>query len=156
MTLRQALWFSQMGCETIFIVDLTIPTHQWSIFWDSWGLFQTLSVDWELWWHATLGHISPLSYLFSLAFNATIFSHFDIQSYQFIIWHSEPPSLLSYGVQSHHLFSITTFKVVLLNFGIQSHHIFSVWCSKPLPLLSFGVQSHHPFSIMAFRATIPA
>ena len=121
MTLRQALWFSQMGCETIFIVDLTILIHQWSIFWDSWSLFQTLSVDWELWRHATLGHISPLSFLFSLAFRATISFQFGVQCHHlFLVWHSElsvysmafratipsqlrhsePPSLLSYDIQN--------------------------------------------------------
>ena len=70
VTHHQVWWFSQMGYEAILIVDLTIPTHQRSIFWDSWSLFQTISADWELWWHATLGHIFPHHFL--------------------IVWRSEP------------------------------------------------------------------
>ncbi|RVW52119.1 hypothetical protein CK203_095085 [Vitis vinifera] len=91
----------------------------------------------------------------SMAFRATI-------SFQFGVL--EPPSHYSSGVQSHHLFSVTTFRVVLLSlafralFGIQSHHIFNlafrvaspVWHSKPY--LQFGVQSRI-FSLV-FRAIV--
>ena len=48
VTHHRVLWFSPMGCKAIFIVGLTVPTHQRSIFWDSWGFFQTVPMDWEL------------------------------------------------------------------------------------------------------------
>ena len=78
-----------------------------------------------------------------------------IISSHFQFGRSEPRYLLSFGVQSHHIFSVSAFRVTissqfrrseppsLLNFGIQSHH-----------LLSLGVQSHHIFSFSTFKATI--
>ena len=81
--------------------------------------------------------------------------------------YSPPPPLiisLQHNVQSHHIFSVTTFRVIFHNlvfrstisfqFGIQSHYLFSIWCAEPLFLPSFSIQSHYLFSILAFRVTI--
>ena len=104
------------------------------------------------------------------AFKATIFSQF---------WRSEPPpssqfgrsvppSLLSFDVQSHHRFLITTFRVVFLSLTFKDVSP-QLWCSDPssslvwrsklhLQLgvqshrLRFGVQSHRSF--MEFRVII--
>ena len=64
-------------------------------------------------------------------------SHFqlDIQSH-FFIWRSEPPSLFSFGVRSHH------------------YHVLSFWHSKPPSLFSFGFQSHHRVFRLTFRVII--
>ena len=123
--------------------------------------------------------------LFSLAFKASISSQFGLQShvfnlalrviisFQFVFRatiHSqfgcpEPPSLLSLGVQSHHLFSVwrlkslsfhsLAFRAIILSrsgircrfFDIQSY-ILSVQSCRS----QFGVQSHHSF--LVFRAII--
>ena len=91
-THHQVSWFSQMGCETIFIVGLTVPTHQRNIFWDAWSFFQTLPMDWELWWHVTLRHNSPLSFPRRLAFKAAIFYQLRRSESSFTVWRSKPPS----------------------------------------------------------------
>ena len=63
-------------------------------------------------------------------------------------------SVLSYGVQSHHRFSVMTFRVVFLSltFSDVSSQLWrsessssSVWCSKPH--LQLGIQSHYPFTV---------
>ncbi|RVW41405.1 hypothetical protein CK203_095204 [Vitis vinifera] len=103
-------------------------------------------------------------------------SQFDIQRCQFSVMAFRATISLQLGVQSHHRFSVTMFKVVILsltfrdsrisNFGVQSHYPFSVmafrgfiffsmafratsptWGSEPPSLLSLGVQSHHFFSV---------
>ena len=86
------------------------------------------------------------------------------------LWCSEPPSPYSsvfraaissqLSVQSHRLFSITTFRVVLTVwhsnplslFSLASRVAFSAWCSKPH--LWFDIQSHHLIFSLAFKATI--
>ncbi|KAL6336195.1 hypothetical protein AAG906_011077 [Vitis piasezkii] len=88
-----------------------------------------------------------------------------------------PYFLVFFGVQSHHRFSVSAFKVIIasqfrrlepssfLSFGVQSHHRLSVlafraiipsqfWCLESSLLFSFGVQSHLCFSIPAFKAII--
>ena len=118
-------------------------------------------------------------FLPSLAFKATISSQFwRLEHHHSQFWRSGPPSLLSLGFQSHHLFSVSVFRVIIiLSFGVQNHHCFSVSAfraiiilsfdvqnhhhsqfrrSEPSSLLNFGVQSHHIFSVWAFRATIPS
>ena len=94
------------------------------------------------------------------------------------VWRSEPPfihglrhsesrsrfrrseslSLLSFGVQSHHHFSVSAFRAVIgfqidvqsrvLGFGVQSRYHFSASVFRAIitTSLSFGVQSHHWFS----------
>ena len=96
------------------------------------------------------------------------------------LWRSEPPSSYSptfiatvssqLNVQSHPLFSFTTFRVVSAvwhselqfvfslafratsfpQFGVQSHRIFLVWCSVSL----FHLSVHSCCVSLAFRATI--
>ena len=90
-------------------------------------------------------------------FKATISSQFR---------RSKSPSLFSLGVQSHHLFSVSTFKATissqflrskspsLFSLGVQSHHLFSVWRSEPQSFLSYSIQSHHIFSVTTFRVVI--
>ena len=78
-----------------------------------------------------------------------------------LYWGISPPSLFpcSFGVQSHHTFSVTTFRVAPFQFGIQSHYVFSfmtfkvislnltfttivsAWLSEPPCLLGYDVQS---------------
>ena len=82
--------------------------------------------------------------LFSLAFKATISSQFG---------RSEPPPLLSLGVQSHHLFSVWAFRATIsFQFSIQSHCPFTIGCSKP--------SSYHDRAFIAtfsiYRVTIPS
>ena len=113
VTSRQASWSSQVGYETMFTVDLIIPTRWQSIFWDSWSLFQTLPVDWELWQHATLGHISP--FIISLQFDVQSHLSFSITTFRVVSF--QP------GVQSHHIFSVATFRVIPFQPGIQSHRL---------------------------------
>ena len=84
VTSRQASWSWRIGCETMFIVDLIIPTCYQSISWGSRSVFYTFSEDGELWRHATLRHIPPLPLIISLSF----------------------------GVQSRHSFSDTTYRIV--------------------------------------------
>ncbi|RVW13548.1 hypothetical protein CK203_101447 [Vitis vinifera] len=106
------------------------------------------------------------------AFDDTIASRFR---------HSNPSSILSFGIQSHHQFSVSAFRAIiilistfratissqfrrskpssLLNFGIQSHHhsrTISIFSSvfRAIIVLSFDVQSHHHFLVLAFRAII--
>ena len=87
---------------------------------------------------------------------------------------------LQFRVQSHHSFSVTTFRVVHFQSGVQSHHVFLVtmfrivflsltfldislvWRSETLlPLgihsyyVQFGVQSHYLHSLV-FRAMVLA
>ena len=79
-----------------------------------------------------------------------------------LYWGISPPSsfLCSFGVQSYHTFSITTFRVAHFQLGVQSHYVFSVitfrvislsltfiaivsaWLSEPPCLLVYDVQSH--------------
>ena len=76
---------------------------------------------------------------------------------------------LQLEIQSHHIFSVKTFKVVLLSLAFRA--MFSVWHSEPISNLAFrvtipsqfGVQSHHPIMIghslllfRRFRATFLA
>ena len=72
----------------------------------------------------------------------------------FSFWHSkslsqfrrsEPSSLLSFGVQSHHRFSVSTFKAIIASQFRRS---------EPSSLLSFDVQSHYRFSVPTFRAVV--
>ncbi|KAL6338312.1 hypothetical protein AAG906_018657 [Vitis piasezkii] len=78
-----------------------------------------------------------------------------IIAYRF--WHSEPSSLLNFGVQRHHHFSTSAFRaiiifssafraIIILDFGVQSHHCFSVLTSAFRVIMSFFGS--------AFRATI--
>ncbi|RVW35306.1 Transposon Tf2-12 polyprotein [Vitis vinifera] len=115
--------------------------------------------------------------IFHSAFRAIITSQsWHSEPSAFSIRRSEPSPLLSFGVQSHHHFSVLAFRAIitsqfwrsgpssLLSFGVQSHHhfsikhtepsAFSIQRSEPSPLLNFGVQSHHHFSVSVFRATI--
>ena len=58
---------------------------------------------------------------------------------------------LQFGVQSHHSFSDTTFRVVPLQFGVQNHYIFSVMTFRVVFLdLTFTVI----VAVLVFRATI--
>ena len=76
-------------------------------------------------------------------------SQFDVQSRILSSRRSEPPSLVSFGVQSHHRVFSLTFRVIITASQLQ--------CSEPSPLLNFGVQSHHcRFLVSAFRAIIVA
>ena len=102
-----------------------------------------------------------------------------LPSFPIPVWCSEPTltfsvsafrafNIFSYGVQSHHRFSVLAFRAIitfqsqrseplfLLSLGVQSLHHFSVsafkviiisqlWRSEPLFLLSLGVQSRHHF-----------
>ena len=79
---------------------------------------------------------------FSLAFRAASLAwHSELLS--LIVWRSEPPSVLSFGVQSHHLLTTRHSEPSsLLSYDIQSH------------LSQFDIQSQYPFLIMAFRAFI--
>ena len=109
--------------------------------------------------NAILGHISPSSFPCSLAFRATIHSRFmtfrvimshfqfGVQSHFSNFASSEPPSFLSFNVQSHH-FSVSAFRAIIIT--SQFRH------SKPsLSLFNFGVQSHHyRFLVSAFRAVV--
>ncbi|KAL6319136.1 hypothetical protein AAG906_011216 [Vitis piasezkii] len=85
------------------------------------------------------------------AFDDTIASRFR---------HSNPSSILSFGIQSHHHSqSRHSEPLSLLSFDIQSHHHSQFWHSEPssfsiltfraIIILDFGVQSHHRFSISA-------
>ncbi|RVX07061.1 Gag-Pol polyprotein [Vitis vinifera] len=91
-----------------------------------------------------------------LTFRVVIASQFDVQSHHhhflvsafraitvFSVRRSEPSSLFSFGVQSHHHFQ----------FGVQSHRRFSVLAFGAIvTIFQFGVQSHRRFSVLAFRA----
>ncbi|RVW32853.1 hypothetical protein CK203_107187 [Vitis vinifera] len=83
------------------------------------------------------------------------------------LWRSKPPSFLSFGVQSHHLFvALRLEPPSFLSYGVQSHHLFSVWRSEPPSLFSLvfratiSAQLWHskPPSLfnLAFRATFPS
>ena len=74
----------------------------------------------------------PSSFPYSLAFRVIIHSLHSKSSST--VWRSEPLSLLS--------------------FGVQSHHLFSVWRLKPPSLLSYSVQSCHIFSVTTFRVVL--
>ena len=75
----------------------------------------------------------------------------------FTVWRLKPLSLLSFGVQSHHLFLLWRSEALsLLNYDVQSRHIFlATTFSVVLQSLvfrtticfQFGVQSHHLFSV---------
>ena len=65
------------------------------------------------------------SHIFSLVFKVVVCFQFR---------RSEPSSFLSFGVQSHHHFSVSAFKATIV---FQFRH------SKPPSLFSFNVQSHH-------------
>ena len=138
----------------MFTVDLIIPTRWQSIFRDSWSHFWTLPVDQGLWQHATLGRISPSSFPCSLAFRATI--HPLSTSFRAIMSNFQfgvQSHFSSFGVQSHHRFSVSVFKaIVSFSFGVQSRSSHSLGIQSHLS--SFGIQSHHRFSISAFRAIV--
>ena len=88
-------------------------------------------------------------------------SQFDIQGYQFLVWHSEPPYLLSLVFKAMFLVWCSeslslhglTFKAIILSrsgirrhlSNVQSHHFFSVWCLEPF--FQFGIQSHCLFLV---------
>ena len=88
-----------------------------------------------------------------------------IISSHFQFGRSEPRYLLSFGVQSHHIFSVSAFRVTissqfrrseppsLLSFDVQSHHLFSVWRLEQPSILSYGIQSRHLF--IAWRLEPP-
>ena len=83
---------------------------------------------------------------FSLAFKAAISSRFrrsEPLSSQF--GHSKPLFLLSFGIQSHHIFSVWAFRATISS---QFGH------SEPPSLLSSSVQSHYLFLVSTFKATI--
>ena len=137
---------------------------------DPWSLFQTLPADWDLQQHATLRHISPSSFPCSLAFRATIHSRFmtfrvimshfqfGVQSHFSNFASSEPPSFLSFNVQSHH-FSVSAFRAIITSlFGVQSHRYhFLVLTFKAIITSSFGVQSHcYHFLVSVFKAILIA
>ena len=132
-------------------------------------------------WHSeSYFHFGVQSHILSFSTRIQhLFSiqHLESSCHTFQFRRSEPSSLLSIGDQSHHRFSVSTFKAIiafqfrrsespsLLSFGVQSHHRLSVLafkaiiafrfrCSGPSLLLSFGVQIHHRFSILAFKAII--
>ncbi|WJZ87834.1 hypothetical protein VitviT2T_007184 [Vitis vinifera] len=111
-------------------------------------------------------HSKPSSFSI-LAFRAIIASQFwRSEPSLFSVWGSEPSSLISFGVQSHHRFSVLAFRAVITIFSLvfravitsqfwrSEPSLFSVWGSEPSSLISFGVQSHHRFSVLAFRAVI--
>ena len=86
--------------------------------------------------------------IFSLAFRAFIllssvframFSIWNSEPSSSSVWHSKPH--LQFGVQSHHLFSVMTFRVVLLSLTFRDVSS-SDWHSKPPLLLNYDVQSH--------------
>ena len=98
--------------------------------------------------------------LFSLAFKVVV--HGMAATISFQIWRLEPTFFFSLafrviislqlGVQSHHLFSVTMFRVVILSltfrvissrFNFQSRHLLTAWHLEPQFLFNYGVQSHH-------------
>ena len=90
-----------------------------------------------------------------MVFGAVFLAHIpSIQSYQFLVRHSKPPSLHSYGVQS----CILGIQSHRSQFGVQSRHsqfscsksLFTVWCLES----SFTVWHVEPLVNLAFRATI--
>ena len=106
MTLCQASWFSQMGCETLF--------YSWFDHYDSLAehllrLMEYLLDPFSGSRVVTTRHTGtffPSSFPRSLAFRATIISS---------IWHSEPPSYLQFGVQGHtlSLFALQAFRATI-------------------------------------------
>ncbi|RVW60286.1 hypothetical protein CK203_084072 [Vitis vinifera] len=106
--------------------------------------------------------------LLSLTFRVIIItSQFDIQkslsllslTFRVIIItsqlrRSEPSSLFSFGVQSHHCVFSSAFRAIIgFQIDIQSR-ILGFRRSEPSSLFSFGVQSHHRVFSSAFRAII--
>ena len=118
--------------------------------------------------------------LFSLAFKVVVHGMAFRATISFQIWRLEPTFFFSLafrviislqlGVQSHHLFSVTMFRVVILSltfrvissrFNFQSRHLLTAWHLEPQFLFNYGVQvtislqlgvqSHHIFSFTTFR-----
>ena len=105
-------------------------------------------MDWELWRHATLGHIPPSLFSYSSG----------VQSHHTCLVTTFRVAPFQLGVQSHHVFSFMTFRVVSLSLTFTA--IVSAWRSKPPCPLShdvqsclfqLGVQSRRVFSFMTFR-----
>ena len=111
------------------------------------------------------------SYFFSFPFRATISSQLwhSKSSFSFIVWHSEPPFLHSYGVQSRRSrsqfgiqihWSVQVFRAIFPSLGVQSHFpqfrhskpFLLVQAFRPIflnqvfraTLLSLGIQTHLP------------
>ena len=79
--------------------------------------------------------------IFHSAFRAIITSQsWHSEPSAFSIRRSEPSPLLSFGVQSHHHFSVLAFRAIITS---------QFRCSEPSSLLSLGIQSHQhfPFSV---------
>ena len=88
-----------------------------------------------------------------------------VHSHHFrVVRRSEPPSLFSFGVQSHHHhFLVWRFDLrprfrrsepCFASFGVQSHHRLPVLAFKAIVSFSFDVQSRSLLIILAFRAII--
>ena len=114
------------------IVQLGIQSHIFSL------VFRATSPVW---------HSEPSSY-HDRAFIATFSVFRAVNS----IWVFRASSLVfnvisffQFGVQSHHIFSVTTFRVVLLSQAFRSTISLLVWCLEQR--LQFGVQIHHPITI---------
>ncbi|WJZ87706.1 hypothetical protein VitviT2T_007069 [Vitis vinifera] len=92
------------------------------------GAYFSLIISLQLWCSKPPSPYSSSHHLvFSLAFRATIL---------IIVQRSKPPSLLSYDVQSHYLFSVSAFRATI-SFSVSAFKAtisFSVWRSK-LPSL---------------------
>ncbi|RVW98085.1 hypothetical protein CK203_029077 [Vitis vinifera] len=81
-----------------------------------------------------------------LAFRAII-------AFQF--WRSEPSLYSVLAFRAITIFGLAFRAIItIFSFGVQSHHSFSVLAFRAITIFSFGVQSHHGFSVLAFRAII--
>ena len=122
---------------------------------------------------------SVQSHIFNLAFRAVVRFQFSLQSHHVTssVWHSKPLFVSSFGIQSHHRFLVTTFRVIIFSltlrdvssqfwrselpspvwrseppppFSLAFRAISLVWAFRAIITLSFGVQSHYCFSVSAF------
>ena len=89
VTLRQTSWFSQILWDYIysrFNLSNSLTEHLLRLR----ESLSNPSMDWELWRHATLGHIFPSSYpcIFSLVFKATMSSQLRCLESSLSAWHS--------------------------------------------------------------------
>ena len=81
---------------------------------------------------------------------------YDVQSCPSQFWRSEPPSLLSFGVQSHHLFLVSAFKATISSqFGhLEPPSLFHFRRSEPPFTFQFGRSKPPSLLSLVFRATM--
>ena len=141
-------------CSELYLLSLGVESHHLLQF----GHSEPPSLLRSVWaYQATIssqfGRSEPPSSQFGCSKSLSLLNSiwaFRVASSQF--GRSEQPSLLNFGVQSHHLLSVTIFKAFIL-LGLAFRAAFPVWHLE-LRLLSLGVQSHHISSVWTFRATI--